>query len=81
MNLEEFNRIRKTVGTSAGTLGYAEIGDGPPALFIHGLFVSSYAWRGRRRQLFWPAERPDELVGPLRRHWAAARAGTSPATA
>jgi pimeloyl-ACP methyl ester carboxylesterase len=45
MNLEQFNSIRKTVKTEAGELGYAELGEGPPAVFIHGLFVSSYLWR------------------------------------
>ena len=45
MDLQQFNSIRKTVETEAGEIGYAEIGDGPPALFIHGLFVSSYLWR------------------------------------
>lgn len=45
MNLEKFNSLRKTVETSHGTVGYAEIGEGPPAVFVHGLFISSYMWR------------------------------------
>jgi pimeloyl-ACP methyl ester carboxylesterase len=45
VNLDQFNGIRKTVKTDAGELGYVEIGEGPPALFVHGLFVSSYLWR------------------------------------
>jgi pimeloyl-ACP methyl ester carboxylesterase len=45
VDLEQFNSLRKTVKTDAGEFGYAEIGDGPPALFLHGLFVSSYLWR------------------------------------
>jgi pimeloyl-ACP methyl ester carboxylesterase len=45
VNLDQFNGIRKTIKTDAGELGYVEIGEGPPALFVHGLFVSSYLWR------------------------------------
>ena len=46
MNLQRFSSIRHIVETAAGTVGYAEIGEGPPALFVHGLFVSSYMWAG-----------------------------------
>src|SRR5687768_1186627 len=45
MNLERFNSLRKTVDTDLGEIGYAEIGEGPPAVFVHGLFVSSFMWR------------------------------------
>jgi pimeloyl-ACP methyl ester carboxylesterase len=51
MNLETFNSLRKTVETEKGTVGYAEIGEGPPAVFVHGLFVSSYIWRDVIEQL------------------------------
>jgi pimeloyl-ACP methyl ester carboxylesterase len=51
MNLERFASIRKTVTTSAGEIGYAEVGEGPPALFVHGLFVSSYMWGGVMEQV------------------------------
>lgn len=51
MNLQRFDSIRKTVETSAGEVGYAELGEGPPALFVHGLFVSSYTWAGAMEQL------------------------------
>lgn len=51
MNLESFNSIRRTIETSAGTVGYAELGEGPPALFVHGLFVSSYMWAGVMEQV------------------------------
>jgi pimeloyl-ACP methyl ester carboxylesterase len=27
------------------TVGYVDVGDGPVALFVHGIFVSSYLWR------------------------------------
>src|SRR5688500_1953156 len=51
MDLQSFTSIRRTVETSAGTAGYAEIGDGPPALFVHGLFVSGYMWADVMEQL------------------------------
>jgi pimeloyl-ACP methyl ester carboxylesterase len=51
MNLEQFESIRKTVETDAGELGYAELGEGTPAVFVHGLFVSSYVWRDVIEQL------------------------------
>jgi pimeloyl-ACP methyl ester carboxylesterase len=50
MNLQRFTSIRQTVSTSAGEVGYAEIGEGPPALFVHGLFVSSWVWAGVMEQ-------------------------------
>ena len=45
MNLERFNSLRRTIDTDLGEIGYAELGEGPPAVFVHGLFVSSYLWR------------------------------------
>jgi hypothetical protein len=45
MRLEQYNALRKTVETRFGTFEYAEAGDGPAALFIHGLFVSPYFWK------------------------------------
>lgn len=45
MNLETFSSLRRTIETERGTVGYAEIGEGPPAVFVHGLFISSYMWR------------------------------------
>jgi pimeloyl-ACP methyl ester carboxylesterase len=45
MNLNEFNALRKSVRNGFGEFVYAEAGQGPPALFVHGLFVSAYLWR------------------------------------
>jgi pimeloyl-ACP methyl ester carboxylesterase len=45
MNLEEFKQRTKTVETAFGEFTYLEIGDGPPAVFVHGVFVSAYFWR------------------------------------
>jgi pimeloyl-ACP methyl ester carboxylesterase len=37
---------RNTVLLPDGTeVGYVDVGDGPVALFVHGIFVSSYLWR------------------------------------
>jgi pimeloyl-ACP methyl ester carboxylesterase len=33
------------VGTRVGRIAYAERGDGPAALFVHGVFLNSYFWR------------------------------------
>lgn len=51
MNLDEFNSIRTSVQTDRGEIAYAGTGDGPPAVFVHGLFVSSYMWRDVIAQL------------------------------
>lgn len=45
MNLDEFNAHRKQVETGFGAFAYAEVGEGPPAVFVHGVFVSGYMWR------------------------------------
>lgn len=34
-----------TVTTAAGDVAYVEVGEGPPALFVHGVFVNSGLWR------------------------------------
>jgi pimeloyl-ACP methyl ester carboxylesterase len=45
MNLEQFSARRKSVSTGRGEIAYVEVGDGPVALFVHGVFLSSYLWR------------------------------------
>jgi pimeloyl-ACP methyl ester carboxylesterase len=45
MNLDQFNAHRKTVETDFGEFTYVDAGEGPPAVFVHGLFVSAYVWR------------------------------------
>jgi pimeloyl-ACP methyl ester carboxylesterase len=44
MTYEEYRSARKTVSTSFGEFAYAEAGEGPAALFVHGLFMSGYMW-------------------------------------
>jgi pimeloyl-ACP methyl ester carboxylesterase len=34
-----------TVATPAGEIAYAEVGEGPVALFVHGVFLNSRLWR------------------------------------
>ena len=36
---------KQRVMTSVGEMAYAERGGGPPALFVHGVFLNSYYWR------------------------------------
>jgi pimeloyl-ACP methyl ester carboxylesterase len=45
MQLEQFNAHRATVATPVGEIAYVDVGDGPTALFVHGIIVSSYLWR------------------------------------
>lgn len=37
--------MSKTVATPAGEIAYVEAGDGPVALFVHGVFLNSRLWR------------------------------------
>src|ERR1700759_4789589 len=37
--------IRKQVKTPSGTIAYAEQGDGPVALFVHGVLLNGHLWR------------------------------------
>jgi pimeloyl-ACP methyl ester carboxylesterase len=45
MDLEEFNSHRKTIATELGEFAYIDVGEGPPAVFVHGVFVTAYVWR------------------------------------
>jgi pimeloyl-ACP methyl ester carboxylesterase len=45
MDFNEYSARRKTVTTSFGEFAYVEGGQGPPAVFVHGLFFSGYLWR------------------------------------
>jgi pimeloyl-ACP methyl ester carboxylesterase len=36
---------REVVLPNGTTVGYVDVGDGPVALFVHGIFLSSYLWR------------------------------------
>lgn len=51
MNLSEYTEQRKSVKTKFGEFAYLDAGEGPTALFVHGLFVSGYLWRNVIDQL------------------------------
>ena len=38
-------RILRHVNTPFGEIAYTEAGAGPPAVFLHGIFLNSYLWR------------------------------------
>jgi len=45
MTPEQFHALRKTVDTQSGRISYIEPGDGPAALFVHGVPLNGYHWR------------------------------------
>jgi pimeloyl-ACP methyl ester carboxylesterase len=53
---EEYLALRRKVTTPFGEFAYLDVGEGAPAVFVHGLFMSAYMWhssiaavRGERR--------------------------------
>src|SRR4051794_18343190 len=62
MHLPDFDDHRSAVSTTSADLSYVDLGDGPTALFIHGIGTNAYLWHdviarldGRRRIAFdWP---------------------------
>src|SRR5215470_3339484 len=45
MNLAEYDSNRQVAGTKSGPVGYADVGSGRPALFVHGVGTSGLLWR------------------------------------
>jgi pimeloyl-ACP methyl ester carboxylesterase len=45
MDITEFEARRAVVETSFGDIAYADVGEGPAALFVHGLMMSGALWR------------------------------------
>jgi hypothetical protein len=45
MNHETFEARRQSVSTPSGRITYVEQGEGPVALFVHGVIVNGYLWR------------------------------------
>jgi pimeloyl-ACP methyl ester carboxylesterase len=45
MELQELEAHRSRIETANGAISYIDIGKGPVALFIHGIFLNSYLWR------------------------------------
>jgi pimeloyl-ACP methyl ester carboxylesterase len=44
MTYEEYQALKQTVETPFGDFAYIDVGEGPPAVFVHGLFMSGYMW-------------------------------------
>jgi pimeloyl-ACP methyl ester carboxylesterase len=44
MDVEQFTKHRTTGRTAEGPFSYVEVGEGPPALFVHGVFLNGYLW-------------------------------------
>ena len=44
MTYDDYKALRRSVTTPFGEFAYAETGDGPPAVFVHGLFMSGFMW-------------------------------------
>lgn len=51
MNGREFFANRRKVETPSGTISYVEHGNGPVALFVHGVLLNGYLWRHQLAQL------------------------------
>ncbi len=45
MNPNQFQAHRKFVSTPSGTISFVEMGEGPVALFVHGVLLNGYLWR------------------------------------
>lgn len=45
MNLTEFKAHKDKVSLPEGEIAYVDIGEGPVALFVHGVFMNGYLWR------------------------------------
>ena len=43
--MQDFAAYRKTVRTASGEVAYVDVGDGPVALFVHGVITGAYLWR------------------------------------
>ena len=51
MNTKDFDAQRRFVDTPSGRISYVEQGEGPVALFVHGVLVNSYLWRHQLDEL------------------------------
>jgi pimeloyl-ACP methyl ester carboxylesterase len=45
MDIHELDAHRATVATPSGDISYVAVGEGPPALFVHGVGTNAYLWR------------------------------------
>jgi pimeloyl-ACP methyl ester carboxylesterase len=51
IDVSTFHRMRRFAPTASGRIAYVERGAGPAALFIHGLPLNGYQWRGALERL------------------------------
>lgn len=51
MDANGFLQARKVVETPSGQISYVEQGDGPVALFVHGVLLNGYLWRHQLTEL------------------------------
>lgn len=51
MNGETYFATRRSVATPSGRISYVEQGQGPVALFVHGVLLNGYLWRHQLAQL------------------------------
>jgi pimeloyl-ACP methyl ester carboxylesterase len=74
MIYEDYQALRQTVTTPFGEFAYIDVGEGPPAVFLHGLFMSAFMWhrsidalKGERRCIAYnlPAHGGSEVADDL----------------
>jgi len=51
MSAREYFAVRNSVATPAGRISYVEQGNGPVALFVHGVLLNGYIWRHQLSEL------------------------------
>jgi pimeloyl-ACP methyl ester carboxylesterase len=51
MDKDAFEMLRKFVDTPSGRISYVEQGEGPVALFVHGVLLNGYLWRHQLAEL------------------------------
>ncbi len=51
MGRHTFHAQRHSVDTPSGRISYVEYGDGPVALFVHGVLLNAYLWRHQLAEL------------------------------
>ena len=49
--MQDFDAYRKTARTPSGEVSYVDVGEGPVALFVHGVITGAYLWRNVIDQL------------------------------
>jgi pimeloyl-ACP methyl ester carboxylesterase len=45
VNLSELEKHRRTAATAKGEVSYLDVGEGPIAFFVHGIFLNAHLWR------------------------------------